>query len=108
MRVIEKQIIDAIQHNRCLKNVRDEIIRNSDGTIDVYLWEHKIARIDKEHKYLHVSTCGYATQTTHRRINAIFAALNLGCSVCLRGKCSFWSIRDTGDWIVERDTVGID
>ena len=108
MRVIEQQIIDAIRNDRHLKNVRDEIIRNSDGTMDIYLWGHKIARIDKEHKYLHVSTCGYATQTTHRRINAIFAALNLGCSVCLRGKCSFWGIRDTGDWVVQRDTVEID
>jgi len=108
MRVIEQQIIDAIQHNRCLKNVRDEIIRNSDGTIDVYLWEHKIAHIDKKRKYLHVSTCGYATQTTHRRINAIFAALNLPYSVCTRDGSSVFSTGNAGDWVVQRDTVGID
>jgi len=108
MRVIEKQIIDTIQSNHYLKNVRDEIIRNSDGTMDVYLWGHKIARIDKKRKYLHVSTCGYATQTTHRRINAIFAALSLPYSVCTRDGSSVFSAGDAGGWIVQRDTVGID
>jgi len=108
MRVIEKQIIDAIRDNHYLKNVRDEIIRNSDGTMDVYLRGHKIARIDKKRKYLHVSTCGYATQTTHRRINAIFAALSLPYSVCTRDGSSVFSTGDAGGWIVQCDVVRID
>ena len=108
MRVIEKEIIDAIRGNHHLKNARDEIIRNSDGTMNIYLWGHKIAHIDKEHKYLHVSTCGYATQTTHRRIDAIFAALNLPYSVCTRDGSSVFSTGDAGDWVVQCDVVGID
>ena len=108
MRVIEQQIIDAIRHNHHLENNRDEIICNSDGTMDVYLWGHKIARIDKEHKYLHVSTCGYATQTTHRRINAVFAALSLPYSVCARDGSSVFSAGDAGDWVVQCGVAGID
>ena len=108
MRIIEQQIINAIQNNHCLKNVRDEIIRNSDGTMNVFLWGHKIAHIDKECKYLHVSTCGYATPTTHRRINAVFAALNLPYSVCTRDGSSVFSAGDAGDWVVQCDVMGID
>ena len=108
MRIIEQQIINTIQSNHHLKNVRDEIVCNSDGTIDIYLWGHKIAHIDKKIKYVHVSTCGYATQTTHRRINAIFAALNLPYSVCTRDGISVFSTGDAGDWVVQCDVVGID
>lgn len=104
MRVIEKQIINSVRENKYLKTARDEIIRNSDGTMSVYLWGHKIACIDQKRKYLHVSTCGYATQTTNRRINAIFAALNLPYSLCTRDGSSVFSTGDAGDWTVQCDT----
>ena len=102
MRVIEKEIIDAVREKKNLKTARDEIIYSPErSTTDVYLHGNKVAVIGWDSKDLTVSDCGWPTHTTHRRINAVFAALNLGCSVCLMGGCSFWSIKDTGDWIVE-------
>lgn len=102
MRVIEKQIIDTVREKKHLRTARDEIVYSPErNTTEVYLHGNKIAVIDRDTKKLTVSDCGWPTHTTHRRINSVFAALNLGCSVCLRGGCSFWGIRDTGDWIVE-------
>ena len=60
------------------------------------LWGHKIAGGEVESpgqfKSLRVSDCGYATQTTASRLNAIFAGLDIPMSCEIRkGKTVFYA-----------------
>ena len=80
MRAVEEKIIDALNGNNGegIKNLscRDRV--EVDGsTKNYYLWNNLIFWNDAENNY-YFSFCGYSTNTTKSRLNAIFNYFNLG------------------------------
>lgn len=99
MRKIEQDIIRAIREKRNFKTgyihtpwaegIRDKIVfrlkpEYTKDTCYVRLWDNLIAVIDFTYRKLTVSDCGYATQTTASRLNAVFAALAVPVSAVIR------------------------
>ena len=80
MRTIEEKIIETL--NGCngegVKNLscRDGVEVNG-STKKYYLWNNLIFWNDAENNY-YFSFCGYSTNTTKSRLNAIFNYFNLG------------------------------
>ena len=81
MRTIEGKIIDAL--NGCngegLKKLscRDCVEVNG-GTKKYYLWNNIIFEYNRKENAYYFSFCGYSTNTTKSRLNAIFNYFNLG------------------------------
>ena len=80
MRTIEEKIIDTL--NGCngegLKNLSCRDCVEVDGnTKKYYLWNSLLFWNDAENNY-YFSFCGYSTNTTKSRLNAIFNYFNLG------------------------------
>ena len=78
MRTIEDKIIDALNGSNGVKNLscRDRV--EVDGnTKKYYLWNSLLFWNDAENVY-YFSFCGYSTNTTKSRLNAIFNYFNLG------------------------------
>ena len=93
MRTIEKQIIDFIK-NKEFENSFDSIkskelsIRDTVITTNTqkrfYLWNSCIFVIDNENN-VRFSFCGYQTNTTKNRINALLKEF-VSCNVCVYQK----------------------
>lgn len=78
MRTVEEKIIDALNGSNGVKKLscRDCVEVNG-GTKNYYLWNNLIFWNDAENNY-YFSFCGYSTNTTKSRLNAIFNYFNLG------------------------------
>ena len=74
MRKIETQIIQAIKNNQDLKVANSQVI-NYTNSSDVFLHGHLIARIGET--WMELFDCGYQTNTTKSRLNALLSAF--GC-----------------------------
>ena len=111
MRKIEEKIIDTIKDlNGTEKTVTlsaRDVIKSRDNMVNVYLWGNKIATIEfcKE-SVLSVtfSFCGYTTNTTQSRLNAIltyllpypvFCRFRNGVIQCLNGQVN---VIDSEKW----------
>ena len=73
MRKIERQMLQAIVDNRSYwgkDNTRVEW-DDSNNCYDVYLHGHRIACYYPSIQRLHINNCGYETNTTKSRLNAI-------------------------------------
>ena len=70
MRLIERQMNDAILNQKDWKNANTEVVYYSGNDVsDVYLHGNLIARI---HPFsIELFSCGYKTKTTKARLNAI-------------------------------------
>ena len=82
MRKIEQQM------NRALVNKNNwagsnTTVRYNDSTdcSSVYLHGHQIATLDHNNQALKLSSCGYQTNTTKSRLNAILDEIDYGCKV---------------------------
>ena len=82
MRKIEQQM------NRALVNKNNwagsnTTVRYNDSTdcSSVYLHGHQIATLDHNNQALKLSSCGYETNTTKSRLNAILDEIDYGCKV---------------------------
>ena len=82
MRKIEQQM------NRALVNKNNwagsnTTVRYNDSTdcSSVYLHGHQIATLDHKNQALKLSSCGYQTNTTKSRLNAILDEIDYGCKV---------------------------
>ena len=70
MRVIERQMNQAINHCKDWKNDNTEVLYSPERDVNyVYLHGNHIATIGDT--FLELYTCGYKTNTTKSRLNAI-------------------------------------
>ena len=82
MRKIEQQMNTAISNkvDWSSSNTRVEYNNNSDCS-SIYLHGHQIATFDHNLKAVKLSSCGYETNTTKSRLNAILDEVKYGCKV---------------------------
>ena len=82
MRKIEQQMNTAISNkvDWSSSNTRVEYNNNSNCS-SVYLHGHQIATFSHELKAVKLSSCGWQTNTTKSRLNAILSEVKYGCSV---------------------------
>ena len=96
MRKIERQMLQAIVDDKdwSKDNTR---VESKDGLSSVYLHGHKIAEYGGNDATIKVNNCGYATNTTKSRLNAL---INFVCDPTKNGifqKNWEWYIRINGD-----------
>ena len=82
MRKIEKQMNFALSNrsNWSNSNTRVEYNENTNCS-SVYLHNHQIATFDHNLKAVKLSSCGWTTNTTKSRLNAILDEVKWGCKV---------------------------
>ena len=82
MRKIEQQMNRAIANRTdwSLSNTRVEF-NDSTNCSSVFLHGHNIATVDHSTNSVKVSSCGWTTNTTKSRLNAILSEVKYGCSV---------------------------
>tara|TARA_Y100000768_G_scaffold92494_1_gene66811 strand:- start:44 stop:391 length:348 start_codon:yes stop_codon:yes gene_type:complete len=82
MRKIEQQMNMAITHKTdwSSSNTRVEF-NDSTNCSSVFLHGHRIATVCHETKAVKVDSCGWTTNTTKSRLNAILSEVKYGCSV---------------------------
>ena len=82
MRKIERQMNFAISNkgNWGSSNTRVEYNNNTNCS-SVYLHGHQIATFDHNLKAVKLSSCGYETNTTKSRLNAILDEVKYGANV---------------------------
>lgn len=76
MRVIERNMVDAIKNRKCRKFGNTEIYSCNDADV-VIVWLHgnKIAKVTRD--YVELYSAGWRTKTTKSRLNAILRGLGL-------------------------------
>ena len=86
MRAIEKNIIQVLDELKDANymawddlslSVRDSIYKDRE-TIRYKLWNNTIFEYNRKENAYYFSFCGYSTNTTKSRLNAIFNYFNLG------------------------------
>ena len=82
MRKIERQMNFAISNKSdwSSSNTRVEY-NNLSNCCSIYLHGHQIATVDHNLKAVKLSSCGYTTNTTKSRLNAILDEVKYGCRV---------------------------
>jgi len=82
MRKIEQQMNRALvnRKNWAGSNTSVSYNENTDCS-SVYLHGHQIATLDHKNQALKLSSCGYTTNTTKSRLNAILDEIDYGCKV---------------------------
>ena len=85
MRLIQEDIITALRARKDFKagQGRDRVEWNG-SEFRVALWGNNVARGNVEKATIQVSSCGYSTQTTTSRLNAVFAAFGIPISAVIR------------------------
>jgi len=82
MRKIEKQMNFAISNKADWSNSTTRVEFNSNTNCSsIYLHGHQIATVDHNLKAVKLSSCGYQTNTTKSRLNAILQEVKYGCRV---------------------------
>lgn len=121
MKSIQHQVADRIRSRRSLKTGKADStgytrLYNLKGYRDVLkwtgeesfmyrLWGHPICTGNLGQKTLIVSDCGYATQTTASRLNAIFAGLDVPVSCSLKKGRTVFFLKGKP---VQEDTIRAD
>ena len=86
MRKIEKNILQVVEELKDANymawdnfslSVRDSIYKDRE-TIRYKLWNNTIFEYNRKENAYYFSFCGYSTNTTKSRLNAIFSYFNLG------------------------------
>ena len=77
MRQIEQNLINAIRERKKAWSQDNTTISYNENTetYDVFLHGHKIASIDYSNRKVRLSSCGWRTNITKARLNAILTAL---------------------------------
>ena len=82
MRLIEKQMNFALSNKANWGKSNTQVVYNeSTNCSSVYLHGHQIATLDHVNQALKLSSCGYQTNTTKSRLNAILCEIDYGCKV---------------------------
>ena len=95
MRKLERLMNMAITHKTdwSSSNTRVEY-NNLSNCSSIYLHGHQIATVDHNLKAVKLSSCGYTTNTTKSRLNAILDEVKYGCKVFQRNFDWFVSYND--------------
>ena len=82
MRKIERQMNFALSNKGNWSGSNTTVVYNdSSNCSSVYLHGHQIATLDHNTKAIKLSSCGYETNTTKSRLNAILEEVKYGCKV---------------------------
>ena len=82
MRKLERQMNFAISNKADWCGSNTQVTYNSNTNCSqVYLHGHQIATFDHDTLALKLSSCGYETNTTKSRLNAILEEVKYGCRV---------------------------
>ena len=82
MRKIERQMNFAISNKGNWSSSNTQVsYNNNTNCSSVYLHGHQIATIDHHTNAVKLSSCGWETNTTKSRLNAILSEVKSGCSV---------------------------
>ena len=93
MRKIEREMIQAIIDNKDFSKANTRV--EYEGTyFNVYLHGHKIAVYYPNSMHLHLNNCGYETNTTKSRLNALIKHVLGGTSGIYQHKF---------DWFLKKD-----
>ena len=95
MRKIERQMNFAISNKADWSSSNTMVSFNSNTNCSsIYLHHHLIATFDHNLKAVKLSSCGYTTNTTKSRLNAILDEVKYGCRVFQKQWNWFVSYRD--------------
>ena len=95
MRKIERQMNFALSNKSNWAGSNTTVCYNdSTNCSSVYLHGHQIATLDHNSNALKLSSCGYQTNTTKSRLNAILDEVKYGCRVFQKQWNWFVSYRD--------------
>ena len=82
MRKVEQQMNHALVNRNNWSGSNTTVVYNdSSNCSSVYLHGHQIATLDHNTKAIKLSSCGYETNTTKSRLNAILEEVKYGCKV---------------------------
>ena len=82
MRKIERLMNMAITHKTDWSSSNTQVSFNSNTNCSsIYLHGHRIATLCHETKAVKIDSCGYTTNTTKSRLNAILEEVKYGCKV---------------------------
>ena len=82
MRKLERQMNFAISNKADWSGSNTQVNYNSNTNCSSnYLHVHQIATVDHKLKAVKLSSCGYTTNTTKSRLNAILDEVKYGCRV---------------------------
>ena len=82
MRKLERQMNFALSNKGNWSGSNTQVNYNSNTNCSsVYLHGHQIATFDHNLKAVKLSSCGYETNTTKSRLNAILEEVKWGCKV---------------------------
>ena len=99
MRLIEKQMNFALSNRSNWSKSNTQVVYNeSTNCSSVYLHGHQIATLDHNTQALKLSSCGYETNTTKSRLNAILDEIDYGCKV----------FQKNFDWFVSYNNQTVD
>ena len=82
MRKLERKMNQAISNKTDWSGSNTQVTyNNSTNCSQIFLHGHQIATFDHNLKALKISSCGYTTNTTKSRLNAILEEVKYGCKV---------------------------
>ena len=82
MRKIERQMNFAISNKADWSSSNTQVSFNSNTNCSsIYLHGHQIATFDHNLRAVKLDSCGYETNTTKSRLNAILEEVKYGCKV---------------------------
>ena len=95
MRKLERQMNFAISNKADWNGSNTQVLyNNSTNCSSIYLHGHQIATVDHNLKAVKLSSCGYQTNTTKSRLNAILDEVKMGCRVFQKNWDWFVSYND--------------
>ena len=114
MRKIEREMNFAVS-NKANWSKSNTQVRYNDNTncSSIYLHGHQIATFDHNLKAVKLSSCGYETNTTKSRLNAILNEVKMGCKVFQKNFDWFVNYQDEtsrvydGMILIDADTLQI-
>ena len=82
MRKLERQMNFAISNKGNWAGSNTSVsYNNSTNCSSIYLHGHQIATVDHNTQAVKISSCGWTTNTTKSRLNAILEEVKYGCKV---------------------------
>ena len=94
MRKIEREMIQAIIDNKDFSKANTRVEYEKDYRFNIYLHGHKIAVYYLNTMQLHLNNCGYETNTTKSRLNALIKFVLGGTSGIFQHQFNWYLKKD--------------
>ena len=114
MRKIEREMNFGVSNKANWGKSNTQVVYNdSSNCSSIYLHGHQIATFDHNLKAVKLSSCGYETNTTKSRLNAILDEVKWGCKVFQKNFDWFVNYQDEtasfydGMILIDADTLQI-